>query len=117
MSYQPSPGLHHVTAISGDPRINSRFYTETLGLRRVKKTVNFDDPGTYASWRHTPSYSSPSTTQRPIDAFADAALAGSGGGCSATCCAPLPMVATRTQGVLEYAAASIETFGQNRRGY
>ncbi len=47
MSYQPSPGLHHVTAISGDPRINSRFYTETLGLRRVKKTVNFDDPGTY----------------------------------------------------------------------
>ncbi|RJS94083.1 VOC family protein [Salinisphaera sp. Q1T1-3] len=44
---QPTPGLHHVTVISGEPRINRRFYTETLGLRLVKKTVNFDDPGTY----------------------------------------------------------------------
>ena len=47
MSIQPSPGLHHVTAISGTPVENSRFYTETLGLRRVKKTVNFDDPRAY----------------------------------------------------------------------
>jgi glyoxalase family protein len=40
-------GIHHVTAIAGDPRRNFAFYTEVLGLRFVKKTVNFDDPGTY----------------------------------------------------------------------
>jgi glyoxalase family protein len=40
-------GLHHVTAICGDPRANHRFYTGVLGLRMVKRTVNFDDPGTY----------------------------------------------------------------------
>jgi len=40
-------GLHHVTAIAGDPICNFGFYTRDLGLRFVKKTVNFDDPGTY----------------------------------------------------------------------
>jgi glyoxalase family protein len=40
-------GLHHVTAICGDPQKNYDFYTGVLGLRLVKKTVNFDDPGTY----------------------------------------------------------------------
>lgn len=42
-----SNGIHHVTAIAGDPRRNVQFYTGTLGLRFVKKTVNFDDPDTY----------------------------------------------------------------------
>ncbi|MBD5026459.1 ring-cleaving dioxygenase, partial [Xanthomonas citri pv. citri] len=37
-------GLHHVTAFARDPQENLRFYTEVLGLRLVKKTVNFDDP-------------------------------------------------------------------------
>jgi len=41
------PGIHHVTAICGNPSRNVDFYTRTLGLRLVKKTVNFDDPGTY----------------------------------------------------------------------
>jgi glyoxalase family protein len=41
------PGLHHVTAISGPPQANLDFYTGTLGQRLVKRTVNFDDPGTY----------------------------------------------------------------------
>ena len=41
------PGLHHVTAIAGDPQHNLDFYTGVLGLRLVKLTVNFDDPGTY----------------------------------------------------------------------
>src|SRR6266481_5515961 len=41
------PGIHHVTAISGKPTRNLDFYTRILGLRFVKKTVNFDDPGTY----------------------------------------------------------------------
>jgi len=40
-------GIHHVTAIAGKPNVNLDFYTRTLGLRFVKKTVNFDDPGTY----------------------------------------------------------------------
>jgi glyoxalase family protein len=40
-------GIHHVTAFSGPAHRNLRFYTDTLGLRLVKKTVNFDDPGTY----------------------------------------------------------------------
>lgn len=41
------PGLHHVTAIAGSPARNLDFYTRVLGLRLVKRTVNFDDPGTY----------------------------------------------------------------------
>ncbi|MFL5123350.1 MAG: VOC family protein [Microvirga sp.] len=40
-------GIHHVTAIAGDARRNRDFYTGTLGLRLVKKTVNFDDPEAY----------------------------------------------------------------------
>jgi glyoxalase family protein len=40
-------GIHHVTAISGGPQRNVDFYAGTLGLRLVKKTVNFDDPETY----------------------------------------------------------------------
>jgi glyoxalase family protein len=42
-----TPGIHHVTAISGEPQRNVDFYVGLLGLRLVKKTVNFDDPGTY----------------------------------------------------------------------
>jgi catechol 2,3-dioxygenase-like lactoylglutathione lyase family enzyme len=40
-------GIHHVTAISGGPQRNVDFYAGILGLRLVKKTVNFDDPETY----------------------------------------------------------------------
>ena len=40
-------GLHHITAIAGSAQSNFAFYTQVLGLRLVKKTVNFDDPGTY----------------------------------------------------------------------
>jgi glyoxalase family protein len=40
-------GIHHVTAISSDAQRTLDFYTGLLGLRLVKKTVNFDDPGTY----------------------------------------------------------------------
>src|SRR5215470_13540324 len=41
------PGLHHVTAIASDPQRNLDFYVGFLGLRFVKRTINFDDPGTY----------------------------------------------------------------------
>lgn len=40
-------GLHHITAIAGGAKRNYDFYTRVLGLRLVKKTVNFDDPFTY----------------------------------------------------------------------
>lgn len=40
-------GLHHITAIANNAQNNFDFYTKVLGLRLVKKTVNFDDPGTY----------------------------------------------------------------------
>jgi glyoxalase family protein len=43
----PILGIHHVTAIAGDPQTNVDFYSGVLGLRLVKKTVNFDDPSTY----------------------------------------------------------------------
>jgi glyoxalase family protein len=42
-----TPGIHHVTAIAGDPQRNADFYVGTLGLRFVKRTVNHDDVGTY----------------------------------------------------------------------
>jgi len=40
-------GIHHITAIAGDAKRNFDFYSKILGLRFIKKTVNFDDPGTY----------------------------------------------------------------------
>lgn len=40
-------GIHHITAIVGHPQENVDFYAGILGLRMVKKTINFDDPGTY----------------------------------------------------------------------
>jgi glyoxalase family protein len=49
---QPSPampitGLHHITLVTADARANVAFYRDLLGLRLVKKTVNFDDPSAY----------------------------------------------------------------------
>ena len=43
----PTPGIHHVTCIAGDPQANLDFWVETLGLRLVKRSINQDDPGTY----------------------------------------------------------------------
>ena len=39
----PIAGLHHVTTIASDPQRNLDFFTEVLGLRFVKRTINFDD--------------------------------------------------------------------------
>jgi glyoxalase family protein len=47
MAIRTISGIHHITAIAGDPQRNLDFYTSVLGLRLVKLTVNFDDPGTY----------------------------------------------------------------------
>ena len=43
----PTPGIHHVTCIAGDPQQNMDFWVEVLGLRLVKRSINQDDPGTY----------------------------------------------------------------------
>src|SRR4030088_805783 len=52
------PGIHHVTAITGDVQRNVDFYVSVLGLRFIKKTVNFDVPDTYhlyfGDWLGTP---------------------------------------------------------------
>ncbi|MEX0722165.1 MAG: VOC family protein [Balneolaceae bacterium] len=40
-------GIHHITALAGDAQVNVEFYTQILGMRLVKKSVNQDDPGTY----------------------------------------------------------------------
>lgn len=42
-----SAGIHHITGITGDGKKNFGFYTKTLGLRFVKRTVNFDDPSAW----------------------------------------------------------------------
>lgn len=44
---KPVQGLHHITAVASNPQKNVEFYHHILGQRLVKKTVNFDDPGTY----------------------------------------------------------------------
>ena len=43
----PTPGIHHVTCIAGDPQQNMDFWAETLGLRLVKRSINQDDSSTY----------------------------------------------------------------------
>lgn len=44
---KPVQGLHHITAVASNPHKNAHFFHSILGQRLVKKTVNFDDPGTY----------------------------------------------------------------------
>lgn len=44
---KPLGGIHHVTALASDPARNVEFYTKVLGLRLVKRTVNFDDPNSW----------------------------------------------------------------------
>jgi glyoxalase family protein len=45
--FTPTPGIHHVTCIAGDPQQNMDFWVETLGLRLLKRSINQDDPETY----------------------------------------------------------------------
>jgi glyoxalase family protein len=67
-------GLHHVTALAGDPQRNLDFYTRQRGMRLVKRTVNFDDPGSYHLY-FSASYGEPGslltffpwvTTRKPV---------------------------------------------------
>lgn len=54
----PLPGIHHITAFASDVQRNTDFYTDVLGLRLVKVTVNFDDHALYhtyfGDWQGTP---------------------------------------------------------------
>ncbi len=47
ITMKPIQGLHHITAMASDPQANLAFYHNVLGQRLVKRTVNFDDPGTW----------------------------------------------------------------------
>ncbi|WP_276270783.1 VOC family protein [Haloarcula litorea] len=47
MTLADTPGVHHVSAIAGDPQRNAEFYVRALGLRPVVRTVNFEEPFTY----------------------------------------------------------------------
>ena len=67
------PGLHHVTAISGPPQGNLDFYAGPLRQRLVKRTVNFDDPGTYHLY-----YADPAGTPGTVLTFFPFADAGPG---------------------------------------
>ena len=62
----PLEGLHHITAITADAPRNVDFYARLLGLRLVKKTVNFDAPDVYHLYygdeAGTPGRSSPSSS-------------------------------------------------------
>jgi len=53
-------GIHHITAFAGDPQRNVDFYTGILGMRMIKKTVNFDDPKTYHLY-YANEYGTPGT--------------------------------------------------------
>ncbi len=53
----PLTGLHHITLVTADARANVAFYRDLLGLRLVKKTVNFDDPSAYHLYYGNPDAS------------------------------------------------------------
>ena len=44
---KPIQGIHHITIMASDPQRNIDFFHKILGQRFIKKTINFDDPGTY----------------------------------------------------------------------
>lgn len=71
-------GFHHITLVASDARRTLAFYRDVLGLRLVKRTVNFDDPGAYhlyfgdatgAPGRSSPASSGP---RRPVVATVSA---------------------------------------------
>lgn len=81
-------GLHHVTAISGPPQENVDFYVGLLGQRLVKKTVNFDDPGTYHLY-YGDRAGSPGTIMTFFP-FADAGLGRAGPGMASAVAYAIP---------------------------
>lgn len=67
MNIQDKPlGIHHVTAMTSDIKKNYRFFTDVLGMRLVKKTVNQDDIQTYHTY-YADDYGTPGTTMTFFD--------------------------------------------------
>ncbi len=109
------PGIHHVTAISGPAQANVAFYTGPLKQRLVKKTVNFDDPGTYHLYYADPT-GSPGTILTFFP-FADAGQGQAGPGMASAYAYGVPtaefdaLVADLTGRALDVAAPALR-FGQ-----
>ena len=94
------PGIHHVTAISGAAQANVAFFTGILKQRLVKKTVNFDDPGTYHLYYADPQ-GSPGTVLTFFP-FADAGPGRAGPGMASAYAYAIPKAAF--QGWIDLAA-------------
>ena len=75
-------GIHHISAIVGNPQENVDFYAGILGMRLVKKTVNFDDPGTYHLY-----FGDEKGTPGTIMTFFPWPCRRRSGGCHFLCCA------------------------------
>ncbi|WP_029083082.1 ring-cleaving dioxygenase [Bradyrhizobium sp. th.b2] len=92
--------IHHVTAMAGDPAKNLGFYTRDLGLRFVKKTVNFDDPSTYHFY-YGDEIGSPGTVLTFFPSNAEAGRRGVGETCLTAFRVPQPSIGYWTQRFIE----------------
>ncbi|MFN7222688.1 MAG: ring-cleaving dioxygenase [Paracoccaceae bacterium] len=106
------PGIHHVTAISGAPQPNVDFFTGTLGQKLVKRTVNFDDPGTYHLY-YGDAVGSPGTILTFFP-FADAAPGRAGPGMASAYAYAVPTV-DFNRIIDDLAARGIASAGQGLR--
>ncbi|WP_420392188.1 ring-cleaving dioxygenase [Acuticoccus sp.] len=102
------PGLHHLTAICGAPQANLDYYVRRLGQRLVKRTVNFDDPGTYHLY-YADRTGTPGTIMTFFP-FADAAPGRAGPGMATAVAYRLPV------GELEGWMARLAEDGEDFRG-
>src|ERR1041384_4514019 len=107
------PGLQHVTAIASDPQRNLDFYVGLLGLRFVKRTVNFDDPGSYHFY-FGDRRGSPGTLLTFFPGFQRQAMRGAGqivSGLDLDCitlCENDPEPTARLLGILGFTSTSVE---------
>lgn len=92
-------GLHHVTAIAGDPQRNLDFYRDALGQHLVKTTVNFDNPGVYHLYFGDPQ-GSPGTIYTSFP-FPDARPGRVGPGMASTITYGLPDAAARARALAD----------------
>ena len=88
-------GLHHVTSMASDANANNDFFTQTLGLRRVKKTVNFDAPDVYHLY-YGDEVGTPGSvmTYFPFGQMPQGRRGAGRGGRDRICCAPRAASAT-----------------------
>lgn len=107
------PGLHHVTAISGPPQNNLDFWIGTLHQRLVKRTVNFDDPGTYHLY-YGDADAAPGSIMTFFP-FVDAGPGRAGAGMASAVAYAIPDLDQRMEGLAEAAVdfdGPFERFGE-----